>query len=134
AASKQLSESLPERWSHGDIEIRTVEDQKASTGRLFKNLVDFLSLAGFVALLLGCIGVASSVHLYIRDKFNSIAILRCLGVRSGQAFLIFLIQVCMIGLAGSLIGALLGAFLQSQLPVLVKDFLPFTFTPSLSPY
>ena len=47
---------------------------------------------GFIALLLGCIGVASAIHIYIREKINSIALLRCLGTTSRQAFMIYLIQ------------------------------------------
>lgn len=133
AQSNETAETLQKSWSHSDIDVRTIDDQKASTGRLFANLTAFLGLAGFVALLLGCIGVASSVHLYIKEKFNTVAVLRCLGVRSREAFLIFLIQIGMIGLTGSAIGALLGSLLQRVLPALVAEFLPFRFTPELSP-
>ncbi len=132
--SGEVAEALKKKWAHDDISIRTIEDQKASTGRLFTNLTGFLGLAGFVALLLGCIGVASSVHLYIKEKFSSIAILRCLGVTSAQAFLIFLIQIGLIGLVGSVIGAVAGSFFQKFLPVLVADFLPFKLSPSISPF
>ncbi len=132
--SGEVAEALKKKWLHDDIAILTIEDQKASTGRLFANLTGFLGLAGFVALLLGCIGVASSVHLYIKEKFNSIAILRCMGVTSAQAFLIFLIQIGLIGLAGSVIGAVAGSFFQKFLPVLVADFLPFKLSPSISPF
>jgi putative ABC transport system permease protein len=131
--SSKIAESMRAGWPQEEVNIRTIEDQKASTGRLFANLTNFLGLAGFIALLLGCIGVASAVHLYIKEKFNSIAILRCLGVTSAQAFLIFLIQIGMIGLVGSILGAVLGTLLQNLLPSLVEDFLPFEFTPELSP-
>ena len=132
--SEEIAKATRKKWTHDEISIRTIEDQKASTGRLFANLTGFLGLAGFVALLLGCIGVASSVHLYVKEKFNSIAILRCLGVTSTQAFLIFLIQIGLIGLTGSVIGAALGSFFQKFLPFLVADFLPFKLSPSLSPF
>jgi hypothetical protein len=32
----------------------------------------FLNLAAFIALLLGCIGIASSVHIYIKEKLKAI--------------------------------------------------------------
>lgn len=131
--SAELAMGLEKRWPGNDVNIRTIDDQKESTGRMFANLTNFLGLAGFIALLLGCIGVASSVHLYVKEKYGTIAILRCLGVKSGQAFLIFLIQICMIGLVGSIIGAFLGTILQRFLPSLVSDFLPFAYSPSISP-
>lgn len=115
-----------------DYNYRTVESQKEDTGRSFRDLTRFLSLVGFIALLLGCVGVASAIHIYIKEKINSIAILRCLGVKASQAFLIYLIQISGIGLLGSLLGAALGAVIQQFLPAVLKDFLPFELVTSLS--
>src|SRR5690606_29627829 len=39
----------------------TIASRKAETGRSFADLNKFLSLVGFVALLLGCIGVSSAI-------------------------------------------------------------------------
>src|SRR6185295_7227868 len=86
----------------------TVEGRKRNSGRAFEDFNRFLTLIRFIALLLGCIGVAGSVHIYIREKINSISILRCLGANGSQAFLIWLIQVCCIGLIGSIAGAGIG--------------------------
>ena len=115
-----------------DYNYRTVETQKVDTGRSFRDLTRFLGLVGFIALLLGCVGVASAIHIYIREKINSIAILRCLGVKASQAFLIYLIQISGIGLIGALLGAGLGAMIQQFLPLVLKDFLPFELTTELS--
>ena len=115
-----------------DYNYRTVESQKEDTGRSFRDLTRFLSLVGFIALLLGCVGVASAIHIYIKEKLNSIAILRCLGVKASQAFLIYLIQISGIGLIGSLLGAGLGAVIQQFLPAVLKDFLPFELATELS--
>ncbi len=114
------------------LDIRTVETQKKDTGRAFQDLTDFLSLVGFVALLLGCIGVASAIHIYIREKINTIAILRCLGVKGSFAFLIYLIQIAGIGLIGSVLGAASGVFIQQVLPEVLKDILPLDITVTTS--
>jgi putative ABC transport system permease protein len=111
---------------------RTVESQKRDTGRSFRDLTRFLSLVGFIALLLGCVGVASAIHIYIREKISSIAILRCLGAKASQAFWIYLIQISVIGLVGSLLGAALGVMIQQFLPSVLQDFLPFTLATDLS--
>ncbi|RMG80921.1 MAG: FtsX-like permease family protein [Bacteroidetes bacterium] len=102
----------------------TVEERKEELGRAFNDLTAFLNLVGFIALLLGCIGVASSVHIYIKDKLPTIAVLRCLGARGQQAFWIYLIQVMVLGMAGGILGALLGSIIQVFLPLVVADFLP----------
>ncbi|HLG39775.1 MAG TPA: FtsX-like permease family protein, partial [Chitinophagaceae bacterium] len=110
----------------------TVESQKEDTSRSLTDLTQFLALISFIALLLGCIGVASAIHIYVREKINSVAILRCLGARGRQAFLIFLIQIVVIGFIGSLIGAALGTIIQQVLPIALKDFLPVAIDPQLS--
>ncbi len=105
-------------------EIETVEQRREQLGDAFGSMNTFLNLVGFIALLLGCIGVASSVHIYIKDKMPSIAVLRCLGASGGQAFRIFLLQVVALGLAGGILGALFGSLLQVLLPKVIGDFLP----------
>ncbi len=106
------------------FEFDTVAERQEDVSEAFSSMNTFLNLVGFIALLLGCIGVASSVHIYIRDKMASIAVLRCLGVKGWQAFQIYLIQVVALGLAGGVLGALLGSLLQISLPAVLGDFLP----------
>lgn len=127
-----LVKKIEPRLEAENYNYRTVESQKQDTGRSFRDLTRFLSLVGFIALLLGCVGVASAIHIYIREKISSIAILRCLGVKATQAFLIYLIQISGIGLLGSLLGAGLGAGIQQLLPAVLKDFLPFELATTLS--
>ncbi|MEP2026773.1 MAG: FtsX-like permease family protein [Reichenbachiella sp.] len=105
----------------------TVEERKKDTSEAFANMSIFLNLAAFIALLLGSIGVAGAVHIYLKEKNQSVAILRCLGVKSKQAFYIYLIQVLFMGLIGSLIGTGLGLALQYYLPKLLGEILPFSF-------
>lgn len=105
------------------IRSATAESRQQSIGSSYQDMVRFLDLVGFIALLLGCIGVASAIHVYIRGKVSSIAILRCLGASEGQAFLIYLLQVVAIGFVGALLGTALGAMLQRLLPALLKDLL-----------
>ena len=102
----------------------TVADRKEGLGNAFDNLTGFLNLVAFIALLLGCIGVASSVHIYLRDKVSTIAMLRCLGASGRQAFRIYLWQVFLLGLAGGIAGALLGSLIQVVLPTVMAEFLP----------
>ncbi|WP_205941073.1 ABC transporter permease [Albibacterium indicum] len=122
--SHQLAERLDERLEKEGLDAESVQMRKERTGRVFGDLTKFLSLVGFIALLLGCIGVSSAVQIYIREKINSIAILRCLGVSGFQAFLIFIFQIIGIGFIGSIIGAGLGVLLQQLIPMVLAELLP----------
>lgn len=129
---EKLLEGLKPRLEAERLNYDTVESQKEDTTRSMTDLTQFLALISFIALLLGCIGVASAIHIYVREKINSVAILRCLGARGSQAFLIYLIQIVVIGFIGSLAGAALGTIIQQVLPIALKDFLPVTIDPQLS--
>lgn len=124
AQVEQVVKQIEPKLEQAGIDYDTVDERKRNTGRSFEDFTQFLSLISFVALLLGCIGVASAIHIYIREKISSIAILRCLGVNSTQAFFIYLIQIAGIGLLGSILGAILGTVIQQVLPIVLKDFLP----------
>src|SRR5690606_10039547 len=130
--SDQLAEQLDDRLEKEGLDAETIQMRKESTGRAFNDLTGFLSLVGFVALLLGCIGVSSAIQIYIREKISSIAILRCLGVSSNQAFLIFLVQIIGIGFIGSLLGAAMGVLIQQALPAVLADLLPVQVSNDLS--
>ncbi|REE01583.1 putative ABC transport system permease protein [Marinoscillum furvescens DSM 4134] len=112
--------------------IDDVEERKEETGRSFKDLTNFLELVAFTALLLGCIGVASSMYVYTKEKTSIVATLRCLGMKAHQAIQIFLLQVAIFGFIGAAFGALLGMSIHMYLPVLVSDFIPVEITPSFS--
>ena len=115
-----------------EVRYDTVEERKQEIGDNYANLTGFLNLVAFVALLLGCLGVASAVHIYLKEKMISVAILRCLGGQGRQGFMIFLIQIIGMGLVGSVLGALLGTAVQFVLPQVFAEFLPVKSTWSVS--
>ena len=129
---QELVDKIEPRLETEGLSYETVETQKQNTARSLQDLTDFLSLISFIALLLGCVGVASAIHIYVREKINSVAILRCLGARGSQAFLIYLIQIVVVGFIGSLAGAALGTIIQQFLPIAFRDFLPIKVTAEIS--
>ncbi len=109
------------KYGHG---YDTVQERKEELGEAFQSVYRFFSLLAFVALVLGSIGVASSVHIYAREKRDEVAVLRCIGSSGWQAFNIYFIQIFFLGIIGSTLGAFLGIGIQQLIPLLFKDLLP----------
>lgn len=109
------------KFGHGFDDVR---ERKEELGETFQAIYRFFSLLAFVALILGCIGVASSVHIYAREKRDEVAVLRCMGSTGWQAFNIYFIQIFLLGILGSVAGAFLGIGIQQLIPVVFKDMLP----------
>lgn len=102
-------------------------------GRRYDNFGKFLNLVAFIALLLGCVGIASAVHVYIKSKLPNVAVLKCLGATKRQTFLIYLSQISVIGFLGGLMGTALGLALQQGFPIILRGLLPVEVQISLAP-
>jgi putative ABC transport system permease protein len=113
------------RFSELRLSVDTVEERRRELGQSLQNVQGFLSLVGFVALVLGAIGVASAIHVYVRQKITTVAVLRCLGASAWQSFGVYLVQGLALGVIGALAGTVLGVAVQLALPALVKGLLPF---------
>jgi putative ABC transport system permease protein len=127
-----LVENIRPKVNAFRLAYNTVEKRKKDLGNSMENLSNFLNLVGFVALLLGGIGIASAVHVHIQQKFDTIAVLRCLGCSTGQTFAIYLLQGLALGLLGTLVGATLGIVIQFALPRIMADFLPLAVSFNVS--
>ncbi|MEJ1240083.1 FtsX-like permease family protein [Chryseolinea sp. T2] len=130
--TQQLIERLKPELKRYGYGYDTVQERKEGLGEGFLSIYRFFSLLAFVALILGCIGVASSVHIYAREKREEVAVLRCIGSSGWQAFNIYFIQIFFLGMAGSVIGSVLGIGIQQLIPIFLKGILPFRVEFSIS--
>jgi putative ABC transport system permease protein len=129
---KQLDKTVDPLLDAENADLDTHTSTSERLGRRYDNVGRFLNLVAFIALLLGCVGIASSVHIYIKEKLRSVAILKCLGATRRQTFLIFLIQIAGMGLGGGILGTVIGLLLQQFFPLVLQEFLPFAVTVGLS--
>ena len=84
--AEMIVDDLNQTFRRSGFDFDTVEDRKRGLGRGFSSIYRFFSLLAFVAVILGCMGVASSVHIYAREKREEVAVLRCVGSSGWQAF------------------------------------------------
>ena len=123
----QVVENIKPQLDKLRLSHETVEQRKRDLGRAMDNLYHFLNLVGFVALLLGGVGVASAIHVHVKQKLGTVALLRCLGGSVAQTFAVYVAQGAALGLLGAGLGAVLGVAIQSALPKVLADFIPFAF-------
>lgn len=129
----QLNNTLDPVLDLENADIDTHTSTSSRLGRRYDNVGKFLNLVAFIALLLGCVGIASSVNIYIKEKLPSVAVLKCMGATRKQSFLIFLIQIAGIGFLGGIIGTAIGVGIQELFPYLLKSLLPFQVEVELLP-
>ena len=100
--------------------IRSYKATEDDIGEEFTRAENYLSLVGLVIVILGGIGVSSVTRVFVQQKMKSIAVLKCVGGRSSQLLAIYVTQVAVLGLAGSLLGVLLAQLAISAIPSLLE--------------
>ena len=113
-------------FEQSGIRSETVSSQEEDLTRALGRLARYLGLVGLVALLLGGLGVGSAVRVFVRDKLDDAAVLRCLGTRPRTVLTIYLLQAVALGFVGAGVGVLLGLAVQAALPAVLGEFLPLT--------
>ena len=114
------------------VRIRTVEDDRERLNETLSQLTGYLGLVALIALLLGGIGVASAVVVFIRQRLDTIAVLRCLGATGARVLGVYGTEAAGMALAGSVLGAVAGVLFQQALPGLLADLLPVDVETSVS--
>src|SRR5207253_11283283 len=104
------------------VRIAAFDESQPGLRRFFAQLATYLGLVGLASLLVGGVGIASSVATFLRRQLATIAILKCLGAGSRVLLATYLIQTFTLALVGSLAGAALGLAAQ---PLLVRALAPF---------
>ncbi len=95
------------------------KDAQPQLKQFLDQLTRYLGLIGLTALFIGGLGVATSVHAFVREKLTTIAILKTIGADSPTIIRTYALQAMMLGLAGSLVGLVVGVLLQQALPWMI---------------
>ncbi len=114
-------------------EIRTRSNASPQLERTISRFTQFLTLVGLAALLVGGVGVANAVKSHIDRRRDVIATFKAVGATGRDVFTIYLTQVIVLALIGSLIGLAAGAALPYVIVGLFGKLLPLPVVPALHP-
>jgi len=130
---ERLADDVRERFKDRFVTARSYRSTEDWIGESLQRAENFLSLVGFVIVVLGGIGVWSVTRVFVRQKIRSVAILKCVGASTAQVLSTYVLQVALLALAGSLIGVGLAALAIRAIPAsLVESFggVPYGLTAS----
>lgn len=106
------------------VRVETHREAQPAVRRGLARVEDYLGLVALLSLLLGGVGVAQMVRTWLATRTQSVAVLRCLGMRSNEIGLLYLVHVALLALVGSVIGAGIGLAAPFALPILAPDLVP----------
>jgi putative ABC transport system permease protein len=114
-------------------EIRTRSNASPQLERSISRFTQFLTLVGLAALLVGGVGVANAVKSHIDRRRDVIAAFKALGATGRDVFTIYLTQVIVLAVLGSVIGLAAGAALPFFIAGTLGKLLPLPVVPALHP-
>ena len=114
---EQLQEPLRDQF----VRVRSYRRTEDRIARNMLRAENYLSLIGFVVVILGGIGVWSVTRVFVQQRIRSIAILKCLGATSRQVLAVYVLQVVALGLGGSVLGVALAGGALVAIPASLAD-------------
>jgi putative ABC transport system permease protein len=124
AAASKIKEGIPgaahlivESWPEAQPELRAA----------ILRAERFLGLVALLSLLIGGIGVSQTVRAWLAGRMESIAIVKCLGVRPREVLGLYTGQTGLLGLLGSLAGLLAGQIGLFLGPIVLAGVVPPEF-------
>jgi putative ABC transport system permease protein len=119
ARVEALVKTLHDDFKDDFVNTRSFRSTEDQVGRDFDRAENYLSLVGLIIVILGGIAVSSVTRVFILQKIRSIAVLKCLGARSGQIIAVYILQVMTLGLAGSLLGVAMARGVIASIPLML---------------
>jgi putative ABC transport system permease protein len=119
ATIRELGANLETAFANEFVRSRGYWENQDRIGENLSRAENYLSLVGLVILILGGIGVSSVTRVFVEQKIRSIAILKCVGGTSGRVLAVYMAQVVILGVAGSVLGVALAAGVVAAVPSFV---------------
>jgi len=127
-----------ERQARGDFpnagwDIRTRKKASPQLERNVERFSQFLTLVALTSLLIGGVGVANAVASHLARKRDAIATMKALGATGADVFGIYCVQILLVALFATLIGAGIGAGLPFAIVALFGGIIPLPVAPAFYP-
>lgn len=121
AQAEALAGDIRSRYRGQFISVRSFRRTQEDIGEDLARAEDYLSLVGFIVVVLGGVGVWSVTRVFLQQRLRSIAVLKCLGATSGQVLATYMLQSALLGLTGSFMGVVMAWLALKAIPQRVLE-------------
>ncbi|MFK3736218.1 ABC transporter permease [Massilia sp. TN1-12] len=111
------------------VRIETLENGRPEMRNTIDRAERFLSLVSLLSAMLAAVAVAMAARRFMQRHLDAVAMLRCLGMTQNEVGILFLVEFAIVGLAGSVLGVLVGFGAHFVLLEAVKNLIPAELPP-----
>jgi putative ABC transport system permease protein len=103
-----------------DYSVTSAQQLQQNISSITSTFTIFLGAIAAVSLIVGAVGIANTMFTSVLEKTKEIGIMKAIGARNFDIMLIFLLNSALVGLAGGIMGILLGSAISSFLPNVIS--------------
>jgi putative ABC transport system permease protein len=133
SAVASLQKQAEAQFPDAGWEVRTRTKASPQLERSVERFTQFLTLVGLTTLLVGGVGVANAVASHLARKRDVIGTMKALGATGGGVFAVYCVEVMLVALVATCIGAALGAVLPFGIAAIFGRIIPLPVAPALYP-
>ncbi|MET0857008.1 MAG: FtsX-like permease family protein [Telluria sp.] len=111
------------------VRIESLENGRPEMRATLDRADRFLSLVGLLSAMLAAVAVAMAARRFMLRHLDACAMLRCLGLSQNEVSALYLIEFVLVGLAGSVLGVLVGFGAHYVLLELIGKFISTDLPP-----
>ena len=115
-----------QRWLEPRLErgqeLRTIENSQPAVQRSLERARQFLTLVALLTVLIAAVAVALAARRFSQRHQQGIAVMRCLGARSGQIAGMLWVEFLALAVLASVAGSLIGLAVQHGLVGVISQF------------
>ena len=105
---KELRQYRDVKKGEEDFEVQTSAEMMDTYGNILDILQWFLIGISLISLFVGGVGIMNTMYTSVLQRTNDIGVMKAIGAKNSDILWIFLIESGLLGLAGGIIGILIG--------------------------
>ncbi|KYC47875.1 MAG: macrolide transporter ATP-binding /permease protein [Candidatus Methanofastidiosum methylothiophilum] len=132
-AERSIETQLIDRNKY-KITVTNYIEQNEATIQTLRPVLQFFGLAGIIALLVGAIGIITTMFISMKERKKEIGTMKAVGIKSSQVINFFLFEALLLGISGSILGVILGIIISTQLVLIAEGVFNTALRLVIDPY
>ncbi len=132
--AEEIEEELDDKYGEDVFSAMTTEQIIESVNAVFAALSAVLAGIAAISLVVAGFGIMNTMLMSVMERTREIGIMKAVGATNFRILSLFLAESAIVGIAGGILGMILGAVTTIGLSGIISSTIGFDFQSSLSPF
>jgi putative ABC transport system permease protein len=115
-----IAQKLDKRLGEDTYDIYTPDQILDNIGEFLGVIQAVLVSIAAISIIVGAVGIMNSMYTSVMERTREIGVMKSIGAGNGQVMTIFLIEAGLVGLAGGVIGVIIGLLMAKATEIGAK--------------